>query len=346
MAGSAIGEEDPYEVLGVPRDAAAEELRKAYYALALRWHPDKQGPDERTVAERNFKAIGGAYGILSDAGRRKAFDRAASVSGFRKKRPGSAGVRRPCSAGPGARRGSRPQSARPEEDAGSAPRPPRPGPSWERCSAPVLERPPHSRVWFARASAAVGRAYKGLEGEEMARCRQQALEDVAHWVSRRPGAVILDVRGCADKGEVSRQQLAALGKSRGEKALRFLVDKCLVPEEQCRASSVVGEDFQGVELRALFRMEAEGSFFERLEGLCNEEPLDALAAAALRVPRAMILVEVFGAANAAGRLSQRRVAALRASLEERGVPRRRLSGRVREGAAEEARFYLYEEPVE
>lgn len=345
MAGPAIGEEDPYEVLGVSRDAAANELRKAYHALALRWHPDKQGPDARTAAETNFKAIGGAYAKLSDPGRRKAFDRAASVSGFRKKRANSPTARRPSSARPtSGPRGGRPQSAGTEPASWSAPRPtPKPGPSWERCTAPTLERPPHGRVWFARSSAAVGRAYKGMEGEEIARCRQKAFEEVGQWARRRPGT-LLDIRGCTDKGEVSRQQQTALGQSRCEKAFRFLVDKCQVPDEQCRVSSIVGEDFQGVELRVLFRFEADGCFFERLEALQCEEPLDSLAAAALRVPGTMILVEVFGAVRAPGRLSQRRVAALRNGLEERGVHRKRLSGRVCEGATEEARFYLHQEP--
>lgn len=65
---------DPYETLGVGRDADEHELKKAYRRLAVRHHPDKN-PDNPDEAERLFKEIGESYAILSDPDTRAAFDR-------------------------------------------------------------------------------------------------------------------------------------------------------------------------------------------------------------------------------------------------------------------------------
>lgn len=64
---------DYYDVLGVPRDADAEAIKKAYRRLALRYHPDRGngGP----AAEERFKEAAEAYGVLSAPDRRAAFDR-------------------------------------------------------------------------------------------------------------------------------------------------------------------------------------------------------------------------------------------------------------------------------
>lgn len=59
---------DPYEVLGLPRDAAPEAIRYAYRKLAQLHHPDKGGD------EKKFKEVALAYEILSNPERRKAFD--------------------------------------------------------------------------------------------------------------------------------------------------------------------------------------------------------------------------------------------------------------------------------
>ena len=66
--------DDLYARLGVPRDADAAALKKAYRRLAMEWHPDKN-PERKEEADRNFKAIGEAYGVLSDAAKRRAYDR-------------------------------------------------------------------------------------------------------------------------------------------------------------------------------------------------------------------------------------------------------------------------------
>ncbi len=65
--------DDPYEVLGVSRTASADEIRKAYRALAKRWHPDTN-PD-KPEAEARFKAVSAAYALLSDPDQRARFDR-------------------------------------------------------------------------------------------------------------------------------------------------------------------------------------------------------------------------------------------------------------------------------
>jgi DnaJ-class molecular chaperone len=64
---------DPYAVLGVPRDASAEELKAAYRRLAKRLHPDLN-PGNRSMEQR-FKEATAAYELLSDPAKRARFDR-------------------------------------------------------------------------------------------------------------------------------------------------------------------------------------------------------------------------------------------------------------------------------
>ena len=53
-----------YEVLEVPRNATADEIKKAYRKLALKWHPDKN--DNSEEATLTFRNILQAYELLSD----------------------------------------------------------------------------------------------------------------------------------------------------------------------------------------------------------------------------------------------------------------------------------------
>jgi curved DNA-binding protein len=64
---------DYYKLLGVPRTATPEEIRKAYRKLALKYHPDKTKGDK--AAEEKFKDVNEANEVLSDPEKRKKYDR-------------------------------------------------------------------------------------------------------------------------------------------------------------------------------------------------------------------------------------------------------------------------------
>lgn len=75
-------DKDPYEVLGVARDADATTIKKAYRKLALQHHPDrKTDPAEKEAATSLFADISGAYEILTDETMRKQWDRDVGSSG-------------------------------------------------------------------------------------------------------------------------------------------------------------------------------------------------------------------------------------------------------------------------
>jgi len=68
-----MSKRDYYEILGVSRTAADQEIKSAYRRLAMRHHPDKN-PNDAT-AEEKFKEAAEAYAVLSDAEQRKRYDR-------------------------------------------------------------------------------------------------------------------------------------------------------------------------------------------------------------------------------------------------------------------------------
>src|SRR5579875_3954520 len=76
-----MAKRDYYEVLGVPRNAGADEIKKAYRKVAMQYHPDRNPGDKS--AEEKFKEAAEAYEVLRDQDKRAQYDRYghAGVSG-------------------------------------------------------------------------------------------------------------------------------------------------------------------------------------------------------------------------------------------------------------------------
>jgi molecular chaperone DnaJ len=67
-----MAKRDYYEVLGVDKSASADEIKKAYRKLAVKYHPDKNPGDKE--AEEKFKEAAEAYSVLSDADKKAKYD--------------------------------------------------------------------------------------------------------------------------------------------------------------------------------------------------------------------------------------------------------------------------------
>lgn len=86
----------PYEVLGVPADSEPAEIRRAYVALARRFHPDAHGgrsPAERAHADRRMRDVNAAWSALSDPDRRRAYDAATARGATSRSAPPGPGWR-------------------------------------------------------------------------------------------------------------------------------------------------------------------------------------------------------------------------------------------------------------
>lgn len=90
---------DYYKILGVERGASADEIKKAYRKLAVKYHPDKN-PDDK-AAEEKFKEATEAYTVLSDPEKRRMFDQFGQAGSYYNPGggPGSAGAQGPFGGG-------------------------------------------------------------------------------------------------------------------------------------------------------------------------------------------------------------------------------------------------------
>ena len=84
-----MSKQDYYETLGVAKSSSEQEIKKAFRRLAMKYHPDRNPNDK--AAEKKFKDINEAYGILSDSEKKAAYDQF-----------GHAGVEGAAGGGPGA----------------------------------------------------------------------------------------------------------------------------------------------------------------------------------------------------------------------------------------------------
>jgi len=71
-AGAAAQRRDPYEVLGVGRNATEQEIKSAFRRMALKYHPDKNADDP--IASEKFQEATFSYNILSDPDKRRQYD--------------------------------------------------------------------------------------------------------------------------------------------------------------------------------------------------------------------------------------------------------------------------------
>jgi len=70
---------DYYKLLEVSKEAGDHDIKKSYKKLAVKLHPDKHPPEQREEAEKKFKELNEAYGVLSDENKRQQYDAGADL---------------------------------------------------------------------------------------------------------------------------------------------------------------------------------------------------------------------------------------------------------------------------
>ena len=58
-----LNEDDPYSILGINERSTKTEIKKAFYKMAMKWHPDKN-PENKTEAEKMMKRINAVYSVI------------------------------------------------------------------------------------------------------------------------------------------------------------------------------------------------------------------------------------------------------------------------------------------
>ena len=65
---------DYYKILGISKNSAQEEIKKAYRNMAMKWHPDKNKNNDKVIATQKFKDVSEAYQVLSNVKKRENYD--------------------------------------------------------------------------------------------------------------------------------------------------------------------------------------------------------------------------------------------------------------------------------
>jgi hypothetical protein len=123
--------------------------------------------------------------------------------------------------------------------------------------------------------------------------------------------------------------------------VRFLAEACGLSSEHCRVSPQIGEGLPGVEVRALVRLEVDGSFGEGSTSLLDEATLDILAAK-LNGRRTLRAIVEIGIADER-LLARRRCSVMQAALLARCLPRSVVTLRVVPDCRATACFYIFDE---